>query len=778
MQRFRREVEVAARLDHPNIVAALDASEDRGVHFLRWSSSRVKTSTALVTSGGPLPIELALHCTIQAARGMAGRSRARDRPPRHQARQPDARRARGSVRVLDLGLARSIEAASPLGGSRRRQLTQTGAYMGTVDYIAPEQADDAKKADHRADIYSLGCTLYFLLTGRPPFEGDTVFKKLMAHQERPAPSLRAARPDVPEMLEAAYQAMMAKRPADRPRSMAEVIDLAGGLPDVLRRRAKKRGARLTIFAARAFKRAVPRGRDRGPDASIFARRPKTEGLQFDPDLRLEDLVMDLRPDVQPEPLTEDKLPPKLPRMPRPRKRPQRTSALPALGVVAVLGLCVVGYMLIPGPHRKAPPARMMPAPEAEKLATAQPASRAPEPSFVSLFNGKDLTGWAGDVEGYEARDGAIRSSSRPDKLATIYFFRKQYTDFVARVEFRLSPGANSGLAIRYPGEGNPSESGMCEIQILDDTAPQYANRESRQKHGSLLGMVAARSGRLRPVGEWNAQNVTVQGSKIKVDLNGGVILDTDLSQAHDFMQPHPNKDRTSGYFGLTGIEGPVEFRKIEIMELNTGGSPSSTVAAVGSARVLFVDEFDDPKSGWDQEPADQRQKNSEEHHGYVDGLYRLDGNKAGAWWLWSCPAGGLPEFTCKLVGRVYGENPTGSGAMILLVGGHGHNLQVTIDTRGRLNVLYNGAEPNAPSKEVVLALRSHAAIKTGPRDFNTIVLQLRKRPAKILVNGVQIHEPVTLNWDATPAELQLGIDCWSPNVRAEFDRIEVRAITD
>ena len=100
----------------------------------------------------------------------------------------------GTVRVLDLGLARIAEESNPFGQAAGTRLTASGMYMGTVDYMAPEQAEDARRADHRADIYSLGCTLYFLLTGREPFVGDTVLKRLMAHMERPAPTLRACAP--------------------------------------------------------------------------------------------------------------------------------------------------------------------------------------------------------------------------------------------------------------------------------------------------------------------------------------------------------------------------------------------------------------------------------------------------------------------------------------------------------------------------------------------------------------------------------------------------------
>jgi hypothetical protein len=110
---------------------------------------------------------------------------------------------------------------------------------------------------------------------------------------------------------------------------------------------------------------------------------------------------------------------------------------------------------------------------------------------------------------------------------------------------------------------------MCEIQVLDDTAEKYAKLDPRQACGSAYGMVAAKRGYLRPVGEWNFEEVTVKGPKIKVELNGTVILDADLSQVNTFMadNPHPGKDRTSGYFGFAGHNDPVEFRNIAVKTL-------------------------------------------------------------------------------------------------------------------------------------------------------------------------------------------------------------------
>jgi len=187
--------------------------------------------------------------------------------------------------------------------------------------------------------------------------------------------------------------------------------------------------------------------------------------------------------------------------------------------------------------------------------------------FTSLFDGKTLDGWGGTTGNYEVKDGAIRCKA--GKGGTIYA-KKELTDFVARVEFKVPPGGNNGLAIRYPGEGDPAYVGMCELQVLDDSSEKYAKLDKRQYHGSAYGMVPSARGYQRPVGEWNFEEVTVKGSKIKVELNGSVILDTDLSKVKEFMatSPHPGKARTSGYFGFAGHNDPVEFRNVSVKPLN------------------------------------------------------------------------------------------------------------------------------------------------------------------------------------------------------------------
>ncbi len=187
--------------------------------------------------------------------------------------------------------------------------------------------------------------------------------------------------------------------------------------------------------------------------------------------------------------------------------------------------------------------------------------------FASIFDGKSLEGWAGPVQNYEVADGAIRC--KPRNGGTIYY-NKEFSDFAARVEFKLPEGGNNGLAIRYPGKGDPAYAGMTELQVLDNESPKYAKLDPRQYHGSAYGMVAAHRGYLRPTGEWNFQEVTVKGSKVKVELNGNVILDADLSTVTDFManSPHPGKDLTSGFFGFAGHGDAVEFRNVSIKTLD------------------------------------------------------------------------------------------------------------------------------------------------------------------------------------------------------------------
>lgn len=220
LARFQREVKAAARLRHPNIVAADDADEANGSHFLVMEYVEGKDLSAHVKKNGPFSVDKAVHYVLQAARGLEF---AHGEGVVHRDIKPAnlLLDKKGVVKILDMGLAR-IDAP---GGdvAAQSELTGTGAVMGTVDYMAPEQGVSTHEVDARADIYSLGCTLHFLLIGKPVYGGETVTARLLAHHHQPIPDLCSLRAGVPEQVNAIFRKMVAKEVDDRYQTMTEVI---------------------------------------------------------------------------------------------------------------------------------------------------------------------------------------------------------------------------------------------------------------------------------------------------------------------------------------------------------------------------------------------------------------------------------------------------------------------------------------------------------------------------------------------------------------------------
>jgi serine/threonine-protein kinase len=231
VRQFKRELQAVTRLSHPNIIKTYDADQVGSLHYFAMEFVEGMDLDRLVQRAGPLAVEQACDYARQVAQGLQHAHQLglvhRDikppnlfliNPPPHGTGGPSptgcGRRAPGAVvKILDWGLARVQR--GPGEGSAQGTLREKGQLIGTADYIAPEQARDASVVDIRADIYSLGCTLYYLLAGRPPFPGPSLMQKLMQHQEVEAQPLCQARPDVPEELAAVVQRMMAKKPEYR-----------------------------------------------------------------------------------------------------------------------------------------------------------------------------------------------------------------------------------------------------------------------------------------------------------------------------------------------------------------------------------------------------------------------------------------------------------------------------------------------------------------------------------------------------------------------------------
>jgi serine/threonine protein kinase len=228
LRRFHREVQAAAKLHHPNIAAAYDADEDDGVHFLVMELVEGPDLSSYVAEAGELPAPVAVQLTIQAARGLA---HAHLQGVVHRDIKPAnlVVNVQGSLKILDMGLAQ----LRSLGADEGVELTQMGQAMGTIDYMAPEQAVDAHSVDHRADIYSLGCTMFFLLTARPISPDGSIVQKLLWHQTAARPSLRDVCSDATEHLDMIFQRMAAAQPGERYPLMRDVVeDLERVLPEL------------------------------------------------------------------------------------------------------------------------------------------------------------------------------------------------------------------------------------------------------------------------------------------------------------------------------------------------------------------------------------------------------------------------------------------------------------------------------------------------------------------------------------------------------------------
>ena len=222
-RRFLIEAQSAARLDHPNIARVYDSGRSRGLPYIVFEYIEGANIRDIVVNHGPLPLGDALSFSYQIAHALA---HAWQRDVVHRDIKPSniLVNQEGLAKLVDMGLARLYQVGAP-----EEDLTNTGVTLGTFDYISPEQARDPRLADARSDIYSLGCTLFYMLAGHAPFSEGTAAQKLLKHQEDKPPELQALRDDIPESLDRLVRRMLAKRPEERPQSSTEVVKELGSV---------------------------------------------------------------------------------------------------------------------------------------------------------------------------------------------------------------------------------------------------------------------------------------------------------------------------------------------------------------------------------------------------------------------------------------------------------------------------------------------------------------------------------------------------------------------
>lgn len=626
VKRFQREVEAAAKLTHPNIVQAYDASVQRGIWYLVMELVEGQDLSALVKQQGVLTADRAANYILQAARGLAfAHSKGvvhRDIKPANLLLDSE-----GTVKILDMGLARFEDPSAA-----DQQLTNTGAVMGTVDYMAPEQATDTRHADARSDVYSLGCSLYRLLTGESVFEGDTVVKKILAHMNNPVPSLRTKRPDVPEELDRIYQKAMMKRPEDRYQNAAQMaVDLEHW-----------------NAPGQASPSAVTQGGDAGlTDFLRTMGQPKTGAntavkQATQTAVKLERTLVHAGPEIDTDPKSEVIAAVPLGRDVK-KSGSGRTTKKPPLVLIAagfagVSLLILLGVWIIVRDDKGNEVAKVKvpdggtveiknikgSLPTAPKTNTsATPTSSNPADFFRSntasstpptaaatsgalntltadeqaagwklLFDGKSTAGWRNYKKqtvspGWTIFDGAlIRSASGAGDLITA----TQFGAFELSLDFNISRGGNSGVIYHVQETGDQPWHSGPEIQIQDNQAGV-----DPQKCGWLYKLYEASLDATRPAGQWNTLRVVITPQKCEHFMNGVKYVEyvkgsADWNQrvAASKFGAMPNFGKaTSGHICLQDHGNLVSFRNIKIRPLDGKSTTAPATPAAVNPWVVY-----------------------------------------------------------------------------------------------------------------------------------------------------------------------------------------------
>jgi serine/threonine protein kinase len=533
----------------------------------------------LVKELGPLPVDKAVDYLIQAARALEALHAQGYVHGRITPGNLVIDRA-GIVGVLDQTSPSVTDAGNTVTLSPSGDLTPNSGDSGDIDYMSPEVASHAHRPDQRTDIYSLGCTLYFLLTGRAPFAGQTPEDEdtLRSQRDENAPSLRTTRPDASRRIEACYEKLTAKCPDDRPRTMTEVIAILEAsklAPDAATGTAastpKPRAEPIVPDETRHKIAASTRSNN---EPSLRVRREESGGFSINRELNPEDLAAEA---------TTERLQPS-PRQPVSRPTPlqgsrtaaylsrtrQRTIAFFVLGGGLLLAIIVV-FALSRGPRFPSDQEPSAPVLSPGSNEKTRPVDQRPPALPVmerkTIFDGQSARGWMLCNRNPLPSRNIQHDGLNPHRSGSyLVVYEQKLGDFVLDFDYKLSKGCNSGVFVRVSDLNDPAQTGI-EVS-LDDT-PHGDDRDSGGFHGLLAPSEFAQ----KPAGQWNHMTILARGPRLTVALNAKEVSAIDLDswtlpgkRRNDSDHPIPSGAIAHmariGYLGFQDLGGDCWFRNM------------------------------------------------------------------------------------------------------------------------------------------------------------------------------------------------------------------------
>jgi serine/threonine protein kinase len=728
LPRFHAEVKAAARLDHANIVRAHDAQQVGSLHLLVMEYVEGVSLAELVAQKGPRPVAHACHYIRQAALGL---QHAFEQGMTHRDVKPQNLMVtqRGVVKVLDFGLARLRSE----GGGGSRGLTEIGAFMGTPEYVSPEQATDAHTADTRADIYSLGCTLYFLLTGRPPFQEDTVVKLVLAQIEKEPQPVHELRAGVPPELSEVLRRMLAKDPAQR---FQQPVEVAQALVPFI-----KTGAKAPAVNVPASSNVASPGHPTafGADTSRMKGFEK-KALASAPAAPRKDEPASSSAQSAAAAKPIETVAAAKPRAAGWYRRPPVLVAAGATLVAVALAAWLGG--IFNGETK-----------DGTRVGPAAPAGngepREPSEKTIAARAGDRALIWNGLPDLPEAETSLPGGAKIVLASSQTTGYRWRYTlDKPAGDWFK--PGFNDASWSEGPGGFGSKGTPGASVRTEWTTANIWMRREF------LLPDVPFTNLALSVHHDDDA--VIYLNGVLAANLPGSIMAYEDVAisrEARATLTPGKNliavhcSQRGGGQYidvGLVAAKIPL-VRDAEDLRLGRIAAPD-----LSRAKPFLHDDFSDPNSGWDV---------ALRAPGGRFAITKGEGGKAERY----------TNFACQVVGRVRTTSPEGRWGLVFSRGELNHkprSIQVTFDRAGVLHVGPSFWDPQKSRGPPVGPLR-HDAIKTG-EEFNTLLAVVRRGLIDIYVNGVAVCDPILVGQDLSPTVVTLAV---FGGAEAEFSRLTI-----